>query len=179
MANFISSAFTFTISFANDLKAALAKNPNLDIDEFTKPYFGIPAGVTQVVDAKVTQTKAKAKAKGPKDDSKPMCTAVTAKGSQCSKCAVNGGPFCTIHSKKKDGAVTKTKTKKETKVVPKHSHPPNKKKADEPCELCDNHGDVVKPDDTEKYEVMSESGVTTGSDHGDPDFALEDEDFVD
>jgi len=179
MANFVTSAFTFTVAFAEDLKAALLKNPDLDIAEFTKPYFGIPASLPAIV-ANVSQKPVEKKAPPKKGggSSKPMCTATTAKGTQCTKCAVQDGPFCSIHLKKSGAAPVekKEKTKKPVKVIPKHNHAPGKKNGDEACELCDSHGDITEPKATTF--VMEEEEEEDDT-KGDPDFALTEDDFED
>ena len=68
---------------------------------------------------------------------KPKCQAMTAKGSACSKCAVDGGPFCTLHSK--------------TKKKPVVDEPPKKK--------CDEPGPEISADppatDAEEEETSS------------------------
>jgi len=167
MASFMSSVIAPYHAFGVALLEAKDKDPNLDLDEFMKTFFGAPISI----EAKVTQKKAeKPREFGKKrEPPKNACTATTAKGTQCTKCAVKGGPFCTIHLKKNDGAVTKTKPKKEAKVVPVHTHKPGEKKE---CSLCDTHGDVTN-DEEEKFEV--------GSEHADPDpdFVLEEEEFDD
>ena len=134
-----------------------------------------------------------AKATKGKAGAKPKCQAVTAKGTQCSKCAVEGGPFCSVHLKKasvvteeeevekpkaKGKAVAKKAApKKDAKASPpKHTHsltsPPLK---ENPCELCETHGmpfevpeyEEDKPDEIEE-EVEKEY---------DPDFVLGEDEF--
>ena len=174
MANFVTSAFTFTVAFAEDLKAALIKNPNLDIAEFTKPYFGIPATIVANVTQKAVEKKVPAVKKETK---KPMCTATTAKGTQCTKCAIGEGPFCSIHLKKANGAGPKGKPKKAVKEVPKHNHAPGKK-PDEPCELCDTHGDVTNPTVAVDFELEEEPEPEDDV-VADPDFSLAEDYFED
>jgi len=173
MANFLASAFTFTVDFGNDLKAALLKDPNLDVSEFAKPYFGIPASAPVMVN--VTKKPAVVEKKKPVTDKgdKVMCSATTAKGTQCSKCSVKGEVFCSIHLKKnatKNDPVEKKK-KKETKVVPMHNHAPGKKEDGKACDLCDTHGDVMDP---KKQEYTVDDDPIE-----DPDYVLGEEDFED
>lgn len=119
--------------------------------------------------------KGKAKVTEPKKDmpkGKPKCQAVTAKGTPCSKCAVESGPFCSVHLKK---AVVAPKGKggkgltKGTKVAT-----PVKE-----VEVCDKAGDELeKPVPTspelDMEEYMSESEQ---DDMGDENYRLEEEDF--
>ncbi len=63
--------------------------------------------------------------------SKPKCQAVTAKGTPCSKCALDGGIFCAVHVKSKED---KPKKKSSVKEV---------------VELCESHGDEVELPDTD------------------------------
>jgi hypothetical protein len=139
------------------------------------------------------EEKPKAKGKG-KASAKPKCQAVTAKGTPCSKCAIDGEPFCSVHMKSisKDAPVTEapaTKSKKPavkgkggkglTKTSPpKHTHgltsPPLK---ENPCELCDTHG---MPFEVPEYEEeIVETETEMAYDPTDPDFRLEEEDFED
>lgn len=135
----------------------------------------------------------KAPAKKGKAAAKPKCQAVTAKGTPCSKCAVDGEPFCNIHMKKAPAAdvVAKGKAKAPAKALastkkkaakaspPKHTHgltsPPLK---ENPCELCDTHG---MPFEVPEYEEDKASDldaeVEMAYDPTDPDFVLGEEDF--
>jgi len=165
MASFMSSIVTNYRTFGVALLEAKDKNPKLDLDEFMKSFFG---GEIAVAPVKVTQKKVTSEKKSTKN----TCTATTAKGTQCTKCSVGTGPFCTIHLKKSEGN-SKTKTKKETKKVPVHNHNPGEKK-DGKCELCDVNGDVMNPDEAPEFEFKEEE---TDSKKGDPDFILEEEEF--
>lgn len=68
--------------------------------------------------------KAKAKGKAP---AKPKCQATTAKGTKCTKCAIDDGPFCSVHIKKtaattvtdETGETSSKKTKKKVSASKK------------------------------------------------------------
>lgn len=142
-----------------------------------------------------------AKGKG-KAVAKPKCQAVTAKGTPCSKCAVDGEPFCNIHMKKAPVESTKSVAKASSSKAhvekpkgkggkglkkaspPKHTHgltsPPLK---ENPCELCDTHG---MPFEVPEYEEdkasaldaeIEDAEVEMAYDPTDPDFVLGEEDF--
>lgn len=96
----------------------------------------------------------------PKDT---MCTAVTNKG-PC-KFAAKCDGLCGIHLRKRDGGGESSKTSKEpvakkvTKKAeaPKHTHPLTEEA--EECELCETHGNVVKPDLSKaEFEAVAEDG---------------------
>jgi hypothetical protein len=176
MANFIASAFTFTVDFGNDLKAALLKNPNLDVSEFVKPYFGIPASAPMVVNVTKKAPEKKAPEKKAPAGDKVTCTATTAKGTQCSKCAAKGEVFCSIHLKKNaPKPPSDKKKKKEAKVVPMHNHEPGKKEDGKACEICDTHGDVMNHVEGEFTMDAEEPDDLIQ----DPDYVLGEEDFED
>jgi hypothetical protein len=160
MASFMSSIVANYRTFGVALLEAKDKNPKLDLDEFMKSFFG---GEIAHAPVKVTQKKVTSEKKSTKN----TCTATTAKGTQCTKCSVGTGPFCTIHLKKSEGN-SKTKPKKETKKVPVHNHNPGEK--DGKCELCEVNGDVMNPDDAREFEEVT-------SNKGDPDYVLEEEEF--
>ena len=126
--------------------------------------------------------KAAAVSKG-KATAKPKCQAVTAKGTQCSKCAIDGGPFCSVHLKKVPAAAEEEDVADEPKAKgkggkgltkkspPKHTHsltsPPLK---ENPCELCDTHGMPFEVPEYEEDKAEVEA---------DPDFVLGEEEFED
>ena len=132
--------------------------------------------------SKGLETKAKEVAKKTSSSSsgkKPKCEATTAKGTPCSKCAVDGEVFCSVHLKsktKKDepkGKAVSAKGGKKAKVAesPKHSHgltsPPLKE-----CELCETHG---MPFEIPEYE--EETKEKEKDEIEDPDFKLTEDDF--
>jgi hypothetical protein len=92
-----------------------------------------------------------------------MCTAVTNKGA-C-KFAAKCDGLCGIHLRKRDGGGESSKAPKEpvakkvTKKAeaPKHSHPLTEEA--EECELCETHGNVVKPELSKAdFEAVAEDG---------------------
>jgi hypothetical protein len=188
MANFVESAFTFTVKFAADLKDALAINPDLDIQEFTKPYFGFPTSpiVVNVAQKKsktrsIVPGKERAKGKAGKGQGgKGKCTATTAKGAQCSKCAKDGELFCSIHLKKTSPKSSSAPSKKDAKkVVPQHTHAPSVKPNKGDCKLCDTHGDGIdKEQEEEEVQFEVEDDVESTSDRGDDgEYQLGEDDF--
>jgi hypothetical protein len=154
--------------------------------------------------APAPKAKGKAKAKAPapaaakpkgkaKSDAKPKCQALTAKGAPCSKYAVDGSTFCSVHemfptkAKGKAPAPAKIAAKPKGKggrglakrdappppppASVKHTHGLTSPAGD--CELCEMHGEAFE---MPEYEVM---GSEEGSEAGDPTYALEEEDFDD
>ncbi len=139
------------------------------------------------------EPKAKGKkpvvAKGKGKEVKPKCQAVTAKGAPCSKCAIEGEVFCSVHLKKAPATEASTSKAKKPVVAkgkgkggkgiakvspPKHTHsltsPPLK---ENPCELCDTHGmpfEVPEYEEDKPEEAEAEAEV-------DPDFVLGEEEF--
>lgn len=127
--------------------------------------------------------------KGKGKEVKPKCQAVTAKGAPCSKCAIEGEVFCSVHLKKAPATEASTSKVKKPVVAkgkgkggkgvakvspPKHTHsltsPPLK---ENPCELCDTHGmpfEVPEYEEDKPEEVEAEAEV-------DPDFVLGEEEF--
>jgi hypothetical protein len=178
----LSSILSTYRTFGVALLEAKDKNPKLDLDEFMKSFFGGEVTI-RLEDVKVTQTKKPPPVKKaePKASDKPMCTAMTAKGTQCTKCAVGGGPLCSIHLKKTNGETKKkdkpSSSKKVTKELPKHNHPPGDKRKGKDCELCNTFGDVLDPSKVVDFEEVQEEEVD--SKIGDPDFLLEEEAFED
>lgn len=110
--------------------------------------------------------EAESKPKGKKKESgtKKKCEGVTAKGTQCSKCALEGEVFCSVHlkkaaaakadeePKKKESAPKKGKKKAPAKKKEEHTHEPGEK-AEEGCDLCEKHGDVFEVPDYEEVPV--------------------------
>jgi hypothetical protein len=118
-----------------------------------------------------------------------MCTAVTNKG-PC-KFAAKCDGLCGIHLRKRDGGGESSKAPKEPVVkkvakkaeAPKHSHPLTEEA--EECELCETHGNVVKPELSKaEFEAVAEDGkslqdrlkaILANSDNDEPDEAEEPE----
>ena len=133
---------------------------------------------TSEVEETPKKKKAPAKKKAT-DTNKPKCEGVTAKGTRCSKCAIDGEVFCSIHLKKKEepkeakekkGRATKSKKKEELK----HDHEVGEKPEEE-CELCETHGEAFE---MPEYEMVVENNEEEEKKE-DPDWALEEEDFED
>ena len=86
---------------------------------------------------------------------KVMCSALTAKGKPCRFKALDGCKFCGVHNKsaepKEPVEVKEPKKAKKAKKVPPpvHNHLPGEKPEDLICHLCDSHGDVLDPQDSE------------------------------
>jgi hypothetical protein len=128
---------------------------------------------------KATKGKGKAAAK-------PKCEATTAKGTPCSKCAIDGEVFCSVHlaasssSKAKKGtddAVASSSKSKKTSAKkkaepPKHTHGLTSPAPDTGCDLCETHG---KPFEIPEYEAEGEDPEL--DDPTDPTYTLEEEDF--
>ena len=140
----------------------------------SEPEPDSPSGLTDTEEPK-KKPKGTGKGKAGKGG-KPKCEGVTAKGTQCSKCAVEGEVFCSIHLKKKKedepekeakGKAAKGKGKKKEEA-PVHTHEIGEKAEDGECEVCEKYGDVFE---VPEYEEVIEN------DGDDPDFKLEEEDF--
>lgn len=119
------------------------------------------------------------KTKASSSSGKPKCQATTAKGTPCSKCALEGEVFCNVHLKKVAAeasdkkatapAKAKGKTKKAVAESPKHTHGLTSPPLKETCELCDTHG---MPFEVPEYEEEIEKEK-----ENDPDFKLTEDDF--
>lgn len=138
-------------------KKVATPEPEVEVEEDSAPKKGKGKGKGKAV------TKAKAGPKG-----KPKCQAVTAKGTPCSKCAVESGPFCAVH--------LKSKVVEDEKPEPKKRG--GKKKIEEK-EVCEKAGEeiempVPRSPEMEMEEYMSESEQ---DDMADEDYRLEEEDF--
>ena len=137
---------------------------------------------TKSKDASLSKDTSLSKKTGTKSKGgKPKCEGVTAKGTKCSKCAVEGEVFCSVHLKKaaadKEEKKTKTKTKPKPKEAPKHTHEPGEEPVEgEECELCEKHGDVFEVpeyEEVDKSELLDEEDDTKG----DPNWELTEEDL--
>ena len=85
----------------------------------------------------------------------PKCAGLTAKGKPCSrKVSSEGDTYCKLHVSqatdppKAKAAPKKAKAKKEPKPAPEHNHEIGEE-AEEPCDVCDHHGDLGCPSDEE------------------------------
>ena len=135
------------------------------------------------------ESAAATKKKAKKGSSKPKCQATTAKGTPCSKCALDGEVFCNVHMKKvvdekakakgkapaeKAEKVTKAKaSKKKKESPPKHTHSLTSPPLKEACDLCETHG---MPFEVPEYEEETKSVASEKGDD-DPDFKLTEDDF--
>lgn len=108
--------------------------------------------------------------KGKSKATKAKCQATTAKGTRCSKCALEGGVFCAVHLKSKEDKPKKKETsKKKEESEKKHTHGlMSPLKEGEECELCEMHGEAF---DLPEYEMVSDNEAE------DPNYELEEEDF--
>jgi hypothetical protein len=135
------------------------------------------------VDAEVTQVPAATKA----GKTKELCTAITGKGTQCTRCATQGQVFCLVHlkaSQAKSGDKNKkpraAPKKKKAEDMPKHSHPIEEIPETGSCDLCESHGNPLNEDDAEsqfevkKIEPEEDEEETVDKD---PDYILEEEEF--
>lgn len=105
-------------------------------------------GISRDYEAEITvEPPKKGKGKAGKGMGKPKCQALTAKGTSCSKCAVDGGPFCGVHMKSKETHKSKSSEKEKEKET-----------------------EVVKETEAEVEYVMSEE-------EGDPSYELDEDDF--
>ena len=175
METFIGSAYNFTLSFAKDLLAESKKNPKLNVEEFTKRYFGLPVEIKTPVGVKVTKKTPVAAAAPRKKgaNGKEKCTAITAKGTKCSKCAVKDEVFCSIHLKSKP-AKQAAPAPAPKKVVPVHNHTVTR--TDKDCNLCETHGNVLQEEeDEEDVEVAVTKKIKELN--ADPDYAFSEEEF--
>lgn len=131
-----------------------------------------------------TESKSKLARKATKGKGKPKCEGVTAKGTQCSKCAIEGEVFCSVHLKKKDaeasseGTVVKTKAPAKKKAskkeeAPVHTHEIGEEPEKE-CEVCEKYGDVFE---VPEYEEYNEMPIEEDNEDKDPSWGLEEEDF--
>lgn len=154
-------------------KKKSAKKPRVSKKKAEKP--DSPSGLTDTEEEKPKKSKlARSVKKGGVE--KKKCEGVTAKGAQCSKCAVEGEVFCSIHLKKKGEASGSVVEKKNTKKkvskkeeAPVHSHEIGEKPSEEEgCEVCEKYGEVFEvPEYEEEKEKEDE----------DPDWTLREEDF--
>jgi len=139
------------------------------------------------VDAEVTQVPATGPGKAGKGSkNKDPCTAITGKGTQCTRCATQGQVFCLVHlkaSQAKSGDKNKktraAPKKKKAEDMPKHTHPIEEVPETGSCELCESHGNPLNEDDAEsQFEVKkTEPEEEEEAADPDPDYILEEEEF--
>lgn len=130
-----------------------------------------------------TESKSKLARKATKGKGKPKCEGVTAKGTQCSKCAIEGEVFCSVHLKKvgkteSEGLETEKKAPAKKKAskkeeAPVHTHEIGEEPEKE-CEVCEKYGDVFE---VPEYEEYNEMPIEEDNEDKDPSWGLEEEDF--
>ena len=112
-------------------------------------------------------SKASKASKGGK--TKELCTAITGKGTQCTRCATKDQVFCLVHlkvSQAKAGGDKNKKTKaapkkKKADDMPKHTHPIEEIPEAGSCDLCSTHGNPLNEDDAEsQFEVKGVADET-------------------
>lgn len=143
--------------------------------------------------------KAKAPAAKASSSKKPKCQALTAKGAPCSKCAVEGSTFCSVHDPSKGKAkapVAKASSSKAPVAKGKGGKAPaakGKGKADESvpasvkhthgldeldyenCDLCKSHGGPFELPEYESVTLGKKSWAdeAENEDPDDPDYEVE------
>lgn len=153
--------------FAEGLLGQIATDYDLNLDEMVAKYLD-KTGDTKwapqtIIDlnekpAKAVRPPRRKKAVEAKEvETATMCEGLTAKGTPCKNKARPEGCLCHIHLRKKEkeeaGAPAPRKAKKTKKVEPRHNHPVGEE-PEEPCDVCESHGDVaVGEDDEASFEV--------------------------
>jgi len=148
--------------FAEGLLEQIATDYQLNLDEMVAKYLNKEGDNKWVPREVIDLNEKPAKAVRPprrKKSIEPetMCEGLTAKGTPCKNKARPGGCLCHIHLRKKEkeesGAPAPRKAKKTKKVEPRHNHPVGEE-PEEPCDVCESHGDVaVGEDDEASFEV--------------------------
>jgi hypothetical protein len=182
------------------VRKTMAADPDAempDVDEMVRLYLQ-PDAVSDVkikkprakptISAEVTQVPAASnateKGKAGKGGNKEKCTAVTGKGTQCTRCATQGQVFCLVHLKasqaKSSDKTKKTRAppKKKSEDMPKHTHPIDEVPETGSCDLCSTHGNPLNEEDAEShFEVKEEEIEVEETADPDPDYILEEEEF--
>jgi hypothetical protein len=86
---------------------------------------------------------------------RPQCTATTARGAPCTNRCLPDLVFCGLHSAQHaaDGEPRPKRAKKRKRDLPTHSHPPGQ--SDSTCDLCATLGDILDPTLTdESFELI-------------------------
>ncbi len=189
-----------------------------EIEEFVGEAIAAFFGVEAV--PVVTKAKPKAKAKAPESEpasepeedsepeasttkkrsktatkAKPKCQATTAKGTKCTKCAVDDGPFCSVHLKKTTTASSDNEAEKEvpTTTATKKSKgkgkgkggagisrgvaSSKKKKEDDASKPLEHTHGVDETDEACELCEMHGAAFEVPEYEEDPDYVLEEEDF--
>lgn len=178
------------------VRKTMATDPDAelpDVDAMVRLYLQPDAVIhikkpkaAKKIDAVVSQVSVEAKApkaSGIGKTSKAPCTAITGKGTQCSRCAIQGEVFCSMHLKavEKKTKTDKKKTrappkKKKPEDMPKHTHPIEEVAETGSCDLCESHGNPLDEDDTESTFEIKKTEPEDAADP-DPDYILEEEEF--
>ena len=195
------------------VRKTMAADPDAempDVDEMVRLYLQ-PDAVTDVkikkprakpvISAEVSQVPAASKPTGigkeGKGGNKEKCTAITGKGTQCSRCATQGQVFCLVHlkaSQAKSGDKSKKSRmapkKKKAEDMPKHTHPIEEVPETGSCDLCSSHGNPLNEDDAESHFEIKKARVDPnaetlpfeleeeeGAADPDPDYILGEEEF--
>ena len=187
------------------VRKTMAADPNAelpDVDEMVRLYLqpDEPVKIKKprakpTISAEVSQVPAATKAtgagkSGKGGSKKELCTAITGKGTQCTRCATKDQVFCLVHlkaSQAKAGGYKKAKAapkKKKAEDMPKHTHAIEEIPESGSCDLCDSHGNPLTEDGAESQfeikkpapELELEEEEETAADP-DPDYILEEEEF--
>lgn len=187
------------------VRKTMAADPDAelpDVDEMVRLYLQPEAAVAikikksratnPTISAEVTQVpagpKATGKGKAGKGGNKEICTAITGKGTQCTRCATQGQVFCLVHLKasqaKSSDKNKKTRAppkKKKADDMPKHTHPIDEVPETGSCDLCSTHGNPLNEEDAESQfevkELVEDDAEVEEKADPDPDYILEEEEF--
>ena len=152
--------------FAEGLLGQIATDYNLNLDEMVARYLNKEAKwapQTVKIDLNVDEgaaekpqkaQRAPKRKKAVETHDKVMCTGLTAKGTACKNKAREGECLCHIHLRKaqKGDEAPKPRKKKTQKVEPLHNHPVEVE-PEEPCDVCEQVGDVADDTDEPQFEV--------------------------
>ena len=159
----IQSIFGEALSkYTSSLLCKVCTDYSLDFKEVSARYMDSPEALSFFTTSQVQEVQKAPKApktpKTPKEEKRP-CQGQTTKG-QCKFAALPGSDLCGIHQRKADGVKPQKKPKEPKSEVekpqkkskksegPKHTHELEEESDD--CALCESHGNLVKPEFTEK-----------------------------
>ena len=159
----IQSIFGEALSkYTSSLLCKVCTDYSLDFKEVSARYMDSPEALSFFTTSQVQEVQKAPKApkapKNPKEEKRP-CQGHTTKG-QCKFAALPGSDLCGIHQRKADGVKPQKKPKESKSEVekpqkkskksegPKHTHELEEESED--CALCESHGNLVKPEFTEK-----------------------------
>ena len=152
--------------FAQNLLEQVARDYNLDLQEMSGKYLNkeakwAPQAVKIDLNVDEGAVEKPQKAQRPpkrkkivETHDKLMCTGLTAKGTACKNKAKEGECLCHIHLRKaqKGDEAPKPRKKKTQKVEPQHNHP-IAVEPEEPCDVCEQLGDVSHDTEEPQFEV--------------------------